>query len=83
MDKTWIVSIGAEKGQVQAPDHWEAATRYIEKLTAITDKFGMGILIKVVELPEYKVHHVKSDIVLANAGLHSTAAAMQKFYNKK
>ena len=83
-DKTWLVSVGQDEGEVIAPDPVEAATRYLEFLTQAPDSFGIGILIKVANTHNEKdQYYVRSDVILANAGLYNHAADMFKHYPKK
>jgi len=81
-DKIWLVAVGRKEGDINAPDPIEAATRYLETLTEKVDKFGIGILVKVTDVFDHKDYYIRSDLVLANAGMHRTAAEMKKFYKK-
>ena len=82
-DKTWLVSIGSDTGEVFAPDPVEAATRYLEEITSTSDRIGIGILMKVHDVFSNEDSYIRSVVVLANAGMHSTAASIKKFYNLK
>lgn len=81
-DKVWIVAIGQEEGDVIAPDPIEAATLYLEELTEKVDKFGIGILIKATDVFAQKDYYIRADLVLANAGMHKSAADMLRYYAK-
>lgn len=83
-DKNWIVSVGKDEGEVAAPDPVEAATRYLEFLTSTPDSFGVGILMKVANFDnDEEQYYIRSDVVLANAGLYAHATEMHKHYPKK
>ena len=82
-DSEWVVSIGTETGNVTAPDPVEAATRYLETLRKIKPKFGIGLLVKVSDPIEMTTIFLKSDVILANAGMYSQASSIKELYPKK
>ena len=82
-DSEWVVSIGTETGNVTAPDPVEAATRYLETLRKIKPKLGIGLLVKVSDPSEMTNIFLKSDVILANAGMYSQASSIKELYPKK
>lgn len=84
-DLTWVITVGVKSGKINAPDAIEAATRFLEKLRRNKKDFGIGLLIKAVPLgkTDDNAFYLRSDILLANAGMFYEAEQMLALYLKK
>jgi len=84
-DSVWKISIGTLSGDISGPDSVEAATRFLEKLYRAKKDFGVGLLIKAVPLDgtDDDAFYLRSDVLLANAGMYGEAEQMLALYIKK
>jgi len=84
-DLKWKISVGMRSGTISGPDPIEAATRFLEKLYRDKEDFGVGLLIKAVLVGKMDsdTYYLRSDIVLANAGMYKEAEQMLSLYLKK
>lgn len=84
-DDLWEISVGIQVGTISGPNPVEAATRFLESLYRGKKDFGIGLLIKAIPKgePEGKAYYLRSDVILANAGMYNEAEQMRVLYLKK